>query len=187
MAEQEQDGAFYAKKFLEELRKLSTFKEDPIPEWEVIEAYKGEGTKCICTKVIENEFVIKNKINGLKVIIGCDCAERFNIEFVLQCKTCSSPLGNKIRRLLNKDLICPACKREERAKRKEYIAALSNYRCWIYGPWYKKRFKDIIENQEWVEGILNTDPSGMYPITCYDSFKEYCNFFYDIKEEILTS
>ena len=74
---------------------------------------------------------------------------------------------------MTNDLVCPSCKRE----RKKH---LSNFIYLIKGPYYKMKFKDIVEDASLVERILNSPPPR-YNAT-YDALQEYCGFFYTLKE-----
>lgn len=164
------------------LRENSMNKEDPIPEWKLVVDYEGDGEeRCICSTPIVYKYVIENKHTGTRLIIGSECIKRWNIEFL--CKDCGSHLGNITRRLAKKDFVCPDCKKREERRKKVKEAAdterrkkLASYVLYWYGPYYKRKFSDVIDDIPYVEFLLN-QPTRTKTI---EYFEEYVNLCYDV-------
>ena len=153
----------HAKEFFKVLREHSVHKDDPIPEWSVVDS-NHYATHCICKHYIQNIFIIQNKITGKRLDVGSDCIKKWSIEFNLRCRNCRSILGNKEKRLMNNDLICPQCKRK--ADKLDLYTMF-----WTGGPWHGLFFKDVVKNKEWVDHLINVDfPSSK----TLQLFKEYC-------------
>jgi hypothetical protein len=169
-------------KFYRTLREHSVSQEDPIPEWTVVYHVEGDGaTHCICTTPIQYQFTIENKHNGKRLTIGSECIKRWGINFV--CKQCKSPLGNRTRRLLKKDFLCPECKQEEKrkealrlAKEEEQKRRLGNYHLFWYGPYYQRKFSEVIRDLPYVELLLNVPKKTK----TLEQFEEYVQLYYDI-------
>jgi hypothetical protein len=169
----------YAIKFRQELTKHSIFKDDPIPEWEVIRIHGGSG-ECICGMDIKNLYTIKNKNTNEELIIGSECQEKWNVRCNIRCDKCNSPLGNLKKRFKERNYLCPECTREEKRIKKRIIK-LDNYTMYLKGPWYNCSFKDVACIQTWVEKILNNQ--DYFNTKTYSYFKEYCGYIYDIQEQ----
>ena len=169
----------HAIQFRQELEKHSVYKEDPIPEWEVV--YMDDGNEeCICGMKIKNLYTIKNKLTNQQLIIGSECQEKWNVACSISCITCKSPLGNLKRRLKEKNYTCPECSREERRIKKR-IKKLETYTMFLKGgPWYNLSFKEVALLPKWVEAILNT-PAYIHSKT-YTYFEEYCGYIFNIEE-----
>lgn len=152
------EASHHAKKFMEELRKHSLNKEEPIREWEVLYHYRGaEGASnlyfCICSKLIQNRFYIQNKFTKEILTIGSDCIERFNMD--LRCEKCDEVMGGVYRRLRDKDFICNLCKKEARAakRRLSYFTTLAKTDS---GNRVRMSFREILENPTALDFLLNS-------------------------------
>ena len=181
------DANAYAKHFMEELRKHSYSKDDPIPEWEVVGAERG-AARCICTKTIERLYTIRNKQLGTHLVVGCDCVKRWNIKVELKCENCSSPLGNHAKRMEKKDFLCPACKREKRRVEMECQRAahkMDSWTLWVPGPWRGLTFLKVLQNTEWVEQLLNPHLSNLRASKSLETFQLYCEMLLEFEEVLV--
>jgi hypothetical protein len=145
------DAHWHAERFMEVLIEHSVHKHEPIPEWTLVSAEAGAISRCICEKEIQNRFIIQNKITGEKLIIGCDCALRFNIDDKMLCKTCGAILQNTKKRRLNNDYTCPECRRAERKERDR----MNGFTLYYNGPWKGKTFGQVADNLAWVNQLIN--------------------------------
>jgi len=168
----------YAIQFREELIRHSIYKDDPIPEWEVIRIDGGNGS-CICGMYIKNLYTIKNKNTNEELVIGSECQEKWNVRCNVSCEKCNSPLGNLKKRFKERNYICPECAREQRRIQKR-IAKLQDYTMYLKGPWYNLSFKEVATLQTWVEKILNNP--AYFESKTYSYFEEYCGYIYEIEE-----
>lgn len=177
-----------AKKFFEKLREKSVFKQDPIPEWSVIHDIEGDGSStCICSTPIQYQFTIRNKLNGMHLVIGSECVKRFGIEFV--CDNCGASLGNITQRLIKKDYLCPLCKKEkqrqqeaeerrerirqqmEQTKIQARINTLSRFRLYWFGVHYGKSFPQVVQDAsiEYLNRLINIESKNK----SLEAFEEY--------------
>ena len=171
-----------ARLFFATLRENSISQQDPLPEWQIVTDYEGDGEeRCICSTPILHKYVIENKLNGRRLTIGSECIKRWNIKFV--CKQCSSHLGNITKRLIQQDFLCPECKREEKrkqklleAQREERKRKLGAYVLYWFGPYYQRRFSEVINDIPYVEFLLN-QPTRTKTI---EYFEEYVNLCYEV-------
>lgn len=172
------DLEFKRKTFFGVLREHSFCKEDPISEWAIVKDIEGDGSStCICTTPILYEFVIENKLTKKQLVIGSECVKRWNIEFT--CKSCGCHLGNITKRLIKKDYVCPACKRQQKKDekaRQEVKERYGNLRFFWYGPYYQKKFSDVIDDIDYVEKVLNHPKKN----TTLELFERYVGMCYDI-------
>ena len=176
-----------AKRFFEILREQSMYKNDPVPEWKVVPEVECEddGTGvCICSTPIVYKYCIENKHNGNRLTIGSECVKRWNLEFT--CKDCKAPLGNVTQRLLKKNFFCPECtkrkKNQEKIRQQMLLARqkeLERYTLFWYGPDYKRKFKDVIQDIPYVERLINVE----YKTKTLELFQEYVSLLFDIVDK----
>jgi hypothetical protein len=174
------DAAYYAKIFMEELRKRSTNKDDPIQEWtlDTTRFVKGE-SQCICTHDIEKNFFIQNKLTGEVCVIGSDCVQRW-FEPELRCRDCNQPLGNIMKRIRMEDFYCRSCK----TAMTKLLDRYSTWKIYMPGPWKGKTFQVVSDNESWVSDLMRmptwrgtTPPTFAYK--SLHAFKEYARTMFD--------
>lgn len=172
-----------AKKFFETLREKSFHKDDPLPEWRVVLEFEGDGEEtCICSTPIQYKYCIENEYSKERLIIGSECIKRWNMNF--RCKQCEAHLGNITKRLRTKNFLCPSCTKAKKLKdklekerqelRKRRLGHLTLF--W-FGPYYKKRFFEVINDIPYVNELLNIESDSM----TIQYFKEYANLVYEIE------
>ncbi len=145
-------GEYYAKKFVEAIKKLSVNPDNWREEWQPNAMAIHEEGYCICTKEIQYHQGLSNVKNGKQCFIGCDCFET-HFENIMPCKRCSTPMGNKTVRRRTKNYLCSSCTRYDRKMRAKYI---------YFGKYKGFTIGSILENdlsyckwlctQEWFEG-----------------------------------
>ena len=159
--------------FMMELSALSVNKINPIPEWFSSHIIKMPN-QCICTTPIEYEHHIVNRLNKNTCIVGSDCVEYIGINFELKCTKCNAMLSNKVHRVHTNKLVCPKCNREE----KKLFVQQANYILYDWnGPWNRKTFKTVVECEEWVIKILNSNRTSV----SLEAFKSYAGKIYDFE------
>lgn len=191
------DGQYHAEIFEREIRKLSVNQDDFIQEWNIDNHVVSAASQCICTKQINVNYLIRNKINGITCIIGKDCAERW-LSPKMNCEGCGDPLGSVMTRKRNKDFYCRSCKvetrkrteekeREDRKIKQKTIKMFSSWTLAYPGPWKGKPFPVVCENEEWVETLINTPkwqgvipPSYMY--NSLHAFQKFAEAKFEISE-----
>ena len=149
----------YAEKFMDELRRHSKDKQDPVSEW-IIGASEEYESHCICGKDIHIRYHITNRLTGNFLWIGKDCAERW-LDASLYCKTCDCALGNVMNRRRHNDFLCRACKHKSKKNDEFVIKSLKNYKCLIH-PYYGLEFFRTTDDIKFVEKILNMTSDKSY-------------------------
>lgn len=161
---------FYAKKFLEALRKESRDKIDPVSEWRLLDTTGNFETNCICSKDICQVFYIQNKLTQKTLKIGSDCAERW-LSCRLECMECHTALGNVMKRRREKDFLCRSCKKNKK-ERDSNIFLFGKYEGY---PWYQ-----VAKDQSYVNWLANLEKRTNYQ----EGFLKYCSlYYYDFEEK----
>jgi hypothetical protein len=169
--------AFRAKTFFQVLRDHSQDKEDPISEWEFAEVVDGDGhMTCICTTPIRYLYKIRNRVTHDTLIVGSECIKRW-MGGLLRCQRCDCRLGNIRARLRKKQFHCRICRQilqREESQRKN--SKLSTLRLFWFGPYYKKQFREVIDDVPYVEKLLNVTNKTK----TLELFEEYVHEVYDV-------
>jgi len=181
------DGQYHAEIFEREIRKLSVNQDDFIQEWDIDNKVVNAASQCICTKQINVNYLIQNKINGITCIIGKDCAERW-LSPKMNCEGCGNPLGSVMARKRNKDFYCRSCKVETRKTKERTVNQYSTWKLAFPGPWKGLTFRKISENGEWVEKLANIpkwkgSSTPSYAYNSLHAFQKYADAKFDFEIE----
>jgi hypothetical protein len=150
---------FRRKLFFEILRDASRDKEDPVSEWDFKEVVNSDGDKqCICSTPIQYLYRIENRYTHTTLEIGSECIQRW-FQGILRCQRCRCVLGNITKRLRKQNFHCRSCKKilqeEEAAVVQRKQSTMGQLTLFWYGPYYQKKFCDVIDDIPYVEKLLN--------------------------------
>lgn len=174
-------------KFYEALREYTDDKDDPISEWKYLtDTVKESHEKkfCICTTPIKNIHLIQNKITGVILEIGSECAKKWDLAPLCEC--CEKPLGAITRRRKQNDWLCKTCKtvkkneailkaetRQRLLKQMGRLEFRGYFKETGTSPWYGRRFEEVVVSEKLQQKILSQEVD--HPD--YRAFRDYLDLY----------
>lgn len=188
-------------RFMAVLKMHSAHETNPIQEWHLETLTEVKDSQCICSQPILNQYFISNDTTRTTLIIGSDCMKRF-LDCTLKCSQCSASIKNVATRIKENEYLCKQCKATKKkealalAERQQKLALeqqrkeaeiqkkikrMGTFCLFWFGRYYQKPFKIVVEDEAYVEYLLNL-PDEKTKCQTLRTFLEYASHFYEIKE-----
>jgi hypothetical protein len=184
-------------RFLKTLKEHSLDKENPIPEWKVLQKQERQDTKCICSTKIMRVFFIQNQHTQEILQVGNVCVEQW-MGLAVYCLQCDKFLPKEKRKVSSTDFLCETCYAKQKGERSAYRARTTELgqTKWVSSrKHYGQMFRHIVHggkvkgvmckgNTEFVEWVLNRDWSDIIgDRTNVKQFIEYVSRTCGVEEE----
>jgi hypothetical protein len=192
-------------RFMEILQKHSLNPAEAIEEWKLLKiTAKDLRSKCICSHPIERNYFVENPFTKTTLCIGSECINRW-IKPKLTCEQCDCVLQNATHRVKFNKFLCKECnlqkkrelvqqeeerklqelrasieKQRKEEKRRLDIARKENLVLFWYGPYYQRKFKEVIQDEAYVEKLINIPQERWTPTL--KAFSEYAHLIYEIAD-----